>query len=74
VKTGESGNKREQSFCPRCGSPIYSTAPGGEPKVCNIRVGTMRQRDHFVPKVQFWSRSKQCWVNDFSSARELEKQ
>jgi hypothetical protein len=24
VKTGESGNKRTQSFCPECGSPIYS--------------------------------------------------
>src|SRR5437870_4883557 len=27
VKTGESGNKRAQAFCPRCGSPIYATAP-----------------------------------------------
>src|SRR5215211_187887 len=40
VKTGESGAKREQAFCPRCGSPIYSSAPGGGPKVYNIRVGT----------------------------------
>src|SRR5215813_10282805 len=25
--TAESGNPRLQAFCPRCGSPIYSTAP-----------------------------------------------
>ena len=26
VKTAESGNKRVQAFCPRCGSPIYAGA------------------------------------------------
>jgi hypothetical protein len=26
--TAESGNPRVQAFCPRCGSPIYSTTPG----------------------------------------------
>ena len=26
VKTAESGNKRVQAFCPKCGSPIYATA------------------------------------------------
>jgi hypothetical protein len=36
VKTGESGNKREQTFCPDCGTPIYS-APGGGPKVVGLR-------------------------------------
>ena len=29
VKTGESGNKRVQTFCPDCGSPIYSGPRGG---------------------------------------------
>ncbi|HTS39034.1 MAG TPA: GFA family protein [Xanthobacteraceae bacterium] len=74
VKTGESGNKREQAFCPRCGSPIYATAPGDGPKVYNIRAGTIRQRDQFVPKVQWWSRSKQRWINDIASMREVAKQ
>jgi hypothetical protein len=26
--TADSGNPRLQAFCPRCGSPIYSTTPG----------------------------------------------
>ena len=26
VKTAESGSKRAQAFCPKCGSPIYATA------------------------------------------------
>ena len=74
IKTGESGNKRQQGFCPKCGSPIFSGPPGDDPKLLMIRVGTISQRDNFVPKVQFWSRSKQRWINDFSSAHEFEKQ
>jgi hypothetical protein len=73
LKTGDSGNQRQQAFCPRCGSPIFSAPPGHGPKVHMIRVGTLRQRDQFVPKVQFWARSKQRWVHDFVSARDIEK-
>ena len=29
IKTGDSGAKRAQAFCPRCGSPIYAHR-GGE--------------------------------------------
>ena len=30
--TAESGHPRAQAFCPRCGSPIYSTTPGEGPQ------------------------------------------
>jgi hypothetical protein len=39
VKTAESGARRVQGFCPRCGTPIYSTAEGDEPKFFSVRVG-----------------------------------
>ena len=45
VKTGESGNDREQTFCPNCGSPIYSGPVSDGAKVVSLRVGTIRQRD-----------------------------
>src|SRR6476660_3596475 len=61
VKTAESGNKRAQSFCPRCGSPIYATSAGEGPKSYNIRAGTVRQRNQLVPKTQIWTRSRQHW-------------
>jgi hypothetical protein len=44
IKTGDSGTKRLQAFCPECGTPIYSTSTGEGPKVHSIRVGTIRQR------------------------------
>jgi hypothetical protein len=74
VKTGDSGNKREQAFCPRCGSAIYSAAPGSGPKIYNIRVGTIRQRAQLAPKMQFWVRSKLSWVNDLASIAGVERQ
>jgi hypothetical protein len=74
VKTAESGGKREQAFCPRCGSPIYSAAGKDGPKDYYIRVGTVRQRDELVPKAQIWSRSAQHWIADLASVRKIEKQ
>jgi hypothetical protein len=75
VKTGDSGAKRAQGFCANCGSPIYATAAeGGEPKIYNIRVGTVRQRDQLVPKVQIWCRSEQPWLSGLGTIRKVEKQ
>src|SRR5262249_40997545 len=74
VKTGESGTKRQQSFCPECGTPIYSSTVGDGPKVYGIRVGTARQRDQLVPKLQLWCRSSQSWLVGLSSIPKTEKQ
>ena len=74
LKTGESGNKRAQTFCPHCGSPIYATSVGEGPKVYNIRVGTIRQRNQFVPKRQIWVRSQQPWLGGLSMIPRVEKQ
>ena len=72
--TADSGTLREQAFCPRCGSPIYSTNVGPGPKIAyTVRVGTLRQRDQFVPKVQNWTRSAQPWVAELAALRSNEK-
>ena len=61
--TAESGNPRAQAFCPKCGSPIYSTTPGDGPKEAYmVRVGVLRERDQLSPKVQNWTRSARSWV------------
>ena len=74
VKTAESGNKRAQAFCPRCGSPIYATAPGEGPKVYNIRLGTVRQRNQLAPKRQIWCRSRQPWLGELDALPGVDKQ
>ncbi len=61
--TAESGNPRAQAFCPKCGTPIYSTTPGDGPKeVYIVRIGVLREREQFVPKAQSWARSAQAWT------------
>jgi hypothetical protein len=74
AKTAESGAKSAQAFCPRCGSPIYAARFGDAPKFYNIRLGTVRQRDQFVPKLQFWSRSELHWLPSLATIRKIEKQ
>ena len=63
VKTGESGNKRVQTFCADCGSPIYSAAGPGR-QVVGLRVGTIRQRDQLMPGDQYRFRSALAWLRD----------
>jgi hypothetical protein len=74
IKTGESGTKRVQSFCPECGTPIYSSTVGDGPKVYGVRAGTARQRDQLVPKTQLWCRSSLRWLAELGSALQVETQ
>ena len=82
VKTADSGNKREQTFCPTCGSPIYSRAagqpmqteppPAGAPaRMLGIRVGTLSQRGALVPATQYFCRSAQPWAMENANAPRL---
>jgi len=74
-RTAESGNPRVQAFCPRCGSPIYSTTLGDGPQPSyTVRVGILNQRDQFVPRRQQWFRSARPWVTGLSSIPRHEKQ
>jgi hypothetical protein len=75
VKTAESGNQRAQAFCPKCGSPIYSTAPGDAPKdFYMLRVGILKERDRLIPKQQIWFRSAQPWLDKIAELPKSETQ
>ena len=74
VKTGESGNRREQTFCGDCGAPIYSGPSGAPAAVVSLRVGTIRQRDRLVPRDQYWYRSAQPWLAEMPAMKKREKQ
>ena len=74
IKTAESGNQREQTFCPECGSPLYSTSVGTGPRVLGLRLGTSRQRDQLQPRKQYWTRSAQQWTQNLGSVPNIEAQ
>jgi hypothetical protein len=72
-KTADSGAVRPQTFCPRCGTAIYSTSVGDDPKAYNVRVGVLRQRNELAPRRQLFVRSQQTWVNDLDSIPKFDK-
>ena len=73
--TAESGRPRVQAFCPRCGSPIYSTSLGeGQQASYMVRVGILRQREAFVPRRQNWFRSALPWVTGLAAIHKNEMQ
>ena len=72
---GATCNPRLQAFCPRCGSPIYSTSPGeGQQASYMVRVGILHQRRDFVPGRQNWFRSALPWVSSLATLHRNEKQ
>jgi len=72
VKTAESGNHREQAFCPDCGSAIYASGVGGTAPL-SIRVGSIRQRHQLIPRKQVWCRSAQRWLPDLGAVTRHER-
>ena len=72
VKIGDSGNKREQTFCSNCGSPIYSTSVGDGPKQYGIRLGTVNQRNLIDPQRQKWFGSSHSWTQEIRSLPTVE--
>jgi len=74
VKTADSGNGREQAFCPDCGTHIYATSVGGDDRQFGLRVGTIRQRDLLPPRAQYWTRSAQGWLGQIAKLPAVDKQ
>jgi len=72
VKTAESGAKRQQSFCPECGTPIYAKAADADAH--SLRVGSIHQRQELAPGIQIWARSELAWVAGLNSVPRVDKQ
>ena len=73
VKTGETGAKRAQAFCPDCGSPMYTYAMD-HPTTYGLRVGCIEQRRHLPPRIQKWCRSALDWSMDIGNVPRRDKE
>ena len=74
VKTGDSGNRREQAFCDNCGSGIYAASVDDGPKVHNVRMGTVRQRRQLPPRFQVWCESALSWLPEIDTPKKKDRQ
>ena len=63
IKTADSGNKRELTFCTTCASPFYSVTVGSDPKIYGIRVGVLKERKSLKPRKQIWCQSAVDWTD-----------
>ena len=70
VKTADSGNKRDLTFCPECGTRIYAGSSGATEGFVGLRLGTVRQRAELPPTLQVWCQSQQPWTTDLSTIPE----
>jgi len=73
VKTTDSGNKRVQSFCGTCGSPIYSSAVSDPPSY-SLRLGLIRERAQLRPQKQIWCRSALPWAMNLEGVEKISQQ
>lgn len=65
VKTADSGTKRAHSFCPDCGTPVFSSAVEDAP-LFTLRVGCLDRRAELPPMMRIWCRSALAWSLDIS--------
>ena len=71
-KVSEDGIESNQLFCSDCASPLYATNSRPGPKTFNLRLGTAEQRDQLKPKIQYWHRSVQGWVDEIDKMKAFE--
>jgi hypothetical protein len=65
IKTSDSGTRRLQAFCGTCGSHIYATS-ADDPRIYNLRLGTIEQRALMAPQSQSWCDSALPWAEDIT--------
>jgi hypothetical protein len=70
LKKADSGRVREQGFCELCGTPLYATSHGPEPRVYNLRLGSLPRgdRDRLRAARQIWYRSRLPWLPQIADA------
>ena len=73
VKTAESGTRRNQAFCPECGTSVYATAASDDPPIYGLRVGNLRQRAELRPTRQIWCRSRMSWLPELAGLQSFPK-
>ncbi len=70
-RLGDSGARRAQAFCGRCGSLLYAYGADG-PRVYGLRVGVLDEREALAPARQKWCSSALPWAQDITGLARAE--
>ncbi|XHC11152.1 GFA family protein [Labrenzia sp. ac12] len=66
---GETGEYRGRSFCPRCGSSVFSQT-GDETEV---HLGALDAPDQMTPTYELWTIRREAWLPEFPISRHYER-
>jgi hypothetical protein len=61
ASTADSGNAMRRSFCPRCGTPLFSQS-SARPELMVVRVGALDDREAMRPGGIIWTASAPGWA------------
>lgn len=61
VDHGTSGGEVHRQFCPTCGSPVFTRVPAQAGWIF-VKAGSLDDTSSFNPQIQFWTASKQHWI------------
>lgn len=70
--TGDSGQPVARTFCPECGSPLFTEA-SSIPDVVFIKAGTIDDTRWLDPKLHIYCDSKQRWIDIREGDQEFAK-
>jgi hypothetical protein len=66
---GDSGDYQCRSFCPRCGSSVFSRSDDE----IEINLGSLNSPDRFVPTYELWTIRRESWLPPFPLKRHYER-
>ena len=76
-KLADSGRRRVQGFCGRCGTHLYATDPAEAAtasRAFTLRVGTLDQRAALTPSAELWCASRAPWLPPFAGTQRIQRQ
>lgn len=62
IKIGDSGNRRIQAFCGKCGTQLY--ASDMERTLFNLRTGFLEEKNKLEPQKHVYTKSALTWIRD----------
>ena len=62
ARIGDSGNKVERGFCPKCGSHIYARMVEPDGKLMAVRAGALDDAELMAPETVIWASSAPNWA------------
>ena len=63
IKISDSGNRRIQAFCEKCGTQLFATDI--DKTLFNLRTGFLEQKNELSPKKHVFTQSSVPWIKSF---------